>query len=174
MGWALGFRGEEGGAQYRKLDSQKMAFFPSVETPGSGLSWGGGRPAFGDFSHIPMADLDLKIPLFKEPLILNLGPQYGTPQVRSGALPHGSRMAMFLKHGGCGVSAPLTKGAPRFHFISFYIYLFIASLGLHLRHKTVPRLGVELELYLLVYTMANTGSEPCLQPTPQLTTRQDP
>lgn len=42
MGWALGFRGEEGGAQYRKLDSQKMAFFPSVETPGSGLSWGGG------------------------------------------------------------------------------------------------------------------------------------
>lgn len=42
MGWALGFRGEEGGAQYRKLDSQKMAFFPSVETPGSGLPWGGG------------------------------------------------------------------------------------------------------------------------------------
>ena len=172
MGFGLQRRRGRGPVQEAGLPEDGI--FPLSRDPRQWLVLGGGRPAFGDFSHIPMADLDLKIPLFKEPLILNLGPQYGTPQVRSGALPHGSRMAMFLKHGGCGVSAPLTKGTPRFHFISFYIYLFIASLGLHLRHKTVPRLGVELELYLLVYTMANTGSEPCLQPTPQLTTRQDP
>ena len=33
-------------------------------------------------------------------------------------------------------------------------YIFIFFLGLHLRHMQVPRLGVELELQLPVYTMA--------------------
>ena len=40
----------------------------------------------------------------------------------------------------------------------------------------VPRLGVELELQLLAYATATetVGSEPCLQPTPQLAAMPDP
>ena len=45
---------------------------------------------------------------------------------------------------------------------AYFIYLFI--LGLHLRHMEVPRLGVQLELELLVYITGhnNVGSELCL------------
>ena len=54
-------------------------------------------------------------------------------------------------------------------------HFFLAFLGPHLRHMEVPRLGVDLELQLLVYTTATAmGSEPCLWPTPQLTATPDP
>ena len=62
-------------------------------------------------------------------------------------------------------------------------------LGLRMWYMEVPRLEVESKLQLLVYTTAtatldrsrvcdlrhsNTGSEPCLRPTPQLVATPDP
>ena len=62
-------------------------------------------------------------------------------------------------------------------------------LGLHLQHMEISRLGVKLELQLLVYDTAtetldpgflchpcqsNTGSKPGLRPIPQLTVILDP
>ena len=50
-------------------------------------------------------------------------------------------------------------------------------LGPHLQHMEVPRLGVKLELQLLTYATATEmqdGSEPRLQPKPQLTTTLNP
>ena len=50
-------------------------------------------------------------------------------------------------------------------------------LGLHLRHMEVPRLRFESELQLPAYiyhSHSKVGSEPCLQPKPQLTTMLDP
>ena len=54
--------------------------------------------------------------------------------------------------------------------------VFFGFLGSYLRHMEVPRLGVKLELQLPAYTTAtaNAGSEPCLQPTPQLMTTPYP
>jgi len=69
------------------------------------------------------------------------------------------------------------------HFLALKLfgifYLFIALifvfLGLHMRHMEVPRLGVELKLQLQAYTShTNSGSEPHLRPTPQLTAMPDP
>ena len=39
-------------------------------------------------------------------------------------------------------------------FIYFYFLFFLSSLGPHLWHMEVPRLGVESELYMLAYTTA--------------------
>ena len=49
-------------------------------------------------------------------------------------------------------------------------------LGMHLQHMEIPRLGVESELQLPAYTNShsNTGSEPHLWPTSQLTAMLDP
>ena len=42
-----------------------------------------------------------------------------------------------------------------------FIYLFVCLfLGLHLRHMEVPRLGVELGLRLLAYTIATAKQNP--------------
>ena len=58
-------------------------------------------------------------------------------------------------------------------FLFFFVCLFVCLfLGLHLQHLECPRLAVELELQLLVYS--NTRSEPCLWPTPQITAMLDP
>ena len=55
------------------------------------------------------------------------------------------------------------------------VYFFFCFLGPHLRHMEVPRLGVELERQLLAYAMhSKVGSEPHLQPTPQLMATPDP
>ena len=51
-----------------------------------------------------------------------------------------------------------------------YSFFFFFS-GLHLQHVEVPRLGAESDLHL---SNSNAGSEPCLQPTPQLTAVLDP
>ena len=54
------------------------------------------------------------------------------------------------------------------------IYLLICFLGLHLPHVEVPRLRVKSELQLqLHHSHSNAGSEPRLQPTPQLVAMQD-
>ena len=72
----------------------------------------------------------------------------------------------------------------------FVCFCFFHFLGPYPWHMEVPRLGVELELELLVYTTAtamqdpscvcdlhhsdsNAGSEPHLRPTPQLTAMPD-
>ena len=44
-------------------------------------------------------------------------------------------------------------------FIILFIYLF-CSLGPHMRHVEVPRLGVEWELYLPAYTTATATPDP--------------
>ena len=51
------------------------------------------------------------------------------------------------------------------------VLIFFFFLGPQPKHMEVPRLGVELELQLLAYAIAraNTRSELCLQPIPQLT-----
>ena len=56
------------------------------------------------------------------------------------------------------------------------LFFFFISLGQHLWHMEVPRLGVESELQLLAYATATAMllSELCLQPTPQLTATLDP
>ena len=63
-------------------------------------------------------------------------------------------------------------------FILFYLFnliliLFFCSLGLHLQHMKVPKLGGELELHAtgasLGHSHSNVGSELHLWPTAQLT-----
>ena len=44
--------------------------------------------------------------------------------------------------------------------ISWKVLFFFVFLGPHLRHMEVPRLGVELELQLLVYTTATATWDP--------------
>ena len=58
----------------------------------------------------------------------------------------------------------------------FFFFLLFCFLGPHLQHMEAPRLGVQLELQLPVYTTATatSGSKPHLQSTPQLTSRPDP
>ena len=53
------------------------------------------------------------------------------------------------------------------------LFVFFCFLGLHLRHVEVPRLGVTNRSYScqLYHVHINAGSEPSLQPTPQLTAR---
>ena len=58
------------------------------------------------------------------------------------------------------------------YFLLLFFFLF-CFLGTYLQHMEVPRTGIELELQLPVYTTA-TGSEPCLQPTPQPVAMPDP
>ena len=55
--------------------------------------------------------------------------------------------------------------------IYLFLYLSIAFLEPPLRHREVPRQGMDSELQLLTYTTAR--SKPRLQPTPQLTARLD-
>ena len=64
-------------------------------------------------------------------------------------------------------------------FILFY-FVFLLFLWAAPRHMEVPRLGVESELQPPAYTRAtamrdpsHVGSEPRLQPTPQLTATPD-
>ena len=44
-------------------------------------------------------------------------------------------------------------------FLSFFFFFFV-FLGLYLQHMEVPRLGVESELQLPVYTIATGTSDP--------------
>ena len=39
-----------------------------------------------------------------------------------------------------------------------FVCLFVCLLGLHIWHMVVPRLGVELELQLLAYTIAHSNA----------------
>ena len=71
-----------------------------------------------------------------------------------------------------------TTGTSVFIFLTFnliLLFVFLPFLGLFLWHMEVPRLGVELELQtsVLHQNHSNAGSEPCLQPTPQLTATPD-
>ena len=64
----------------------------------------------------------------------------------------------------------MDKGVAMVFFLFCFVFCF---LGPHPWHMEVPRLEVELELQLPAYTTAtakphNTGSEPHLQPAPQL------
>ena len=43
---------------------------------------------------------------------------------------------------------------------SFWVFLFVCFLGLHLQHMEVPRLGVKLELYLPAYATATATPDP--------------
>ena len=43
----------------------------------------------------------------------------------------------------------------------FFFFFFFVFLGSHLQHMEVPRLGVKLELELLVYTIAHENAR-CL------------
>ena len=45
-------------------------------------------------------------------------------------------------------------------FLSFFFFFFFVFLGLYLQHMEVPRLGVESELQLPVYTIATGTSDP--------------
>ena len=62
-------------------------------------------------------------------------------------------------------------------FSHFFIYLFIfhlfVFLGPHPRPMEVPRLWAESELQLY-HSHSDSGSEPRLQPTPQLASVKDP
>ena len=65
----------------------------------------------------------------------------------------------------------------KFHWmIKYLLSLSLFFKGPHLRHIKVPSLGVEWKLQLPAYTTgrANTGSEPRLRPTPQITATLDP
>ena len=55
-----------------------------------------------------------------------------------------------------------------------FFFLSFVFLGPHLLHMEVPRLGVQSELQLMAYTTAIATSDPCLQPTSQLTAMPDP
>ena len=56
-------------------------------------------------------------------------------------------------------------------FLGIFVFL-----GLHLQHMEVPRLGGLIRAVAagLRQSHSNTGSEPCLRPTPQLTATPDP
>ena len=55
-------------------------------------------------------------------------------------------------------------------------FFFFVFLGLHLWHVEVPRLEGRIRATAagLRHSHSNTGSEPCLQPTPQLMATPDP
>ena len=59
------------------------------------------------------------------------------------------------------------------HFYFFFSFLF-CFLGFHQQHLEVPRLAVKPELQLQYPSHSNEGSEPSLQPTPQLRQCQIP
>ena len=70
------------------------------------------------------------------------------------------------------------QGTPALHYLFWQVTYkpvrsFLCFLGPHPQHMEVPRLGVESELQLLVYTHShsNAVAEPHLQPTPQLTAK---
>ena len=61
---------------------------------------------------------------------------------------------------------------------SFFLSYFLSFvlLGLHLQRMEFPRLGgrIRAAAASLHHSHSNTGSKPCLQPTPQLTATQGP
>ena len=65
---------------------------------------------------------------------------------------------------------------PSFFFLSFLFLFFFFFLGLQLQHMEVPRLGGQIKAKAagLQHSRSNVGSEPPLQPTPQLTATPDP
>ena len=69
-------------------------------------------------------------------------------------------------HLGCFVGVVGGWGAGGLFF--FFFFFFFCFLGLHPRHMKVPRLGVQSELQLPVYTTATATPDPSLQPTSQL------
>ena len=64
----------------------------------------------------------------------------------------------------------LISVSPLFTYIFIYVFLSFCHFGLHQWRMEVPRLGVELELQPPAYV----GTEPHLQPTPQLMALPDP
>ena len=59
--------------------------------------------------------------------------------------------------------------------IILFFFFFLVFLGPPLRHMEVPRLGVELELQLLIYATATATGDPSrMQLTPQLIATPDP
>ena len=63
-----------------------------------------------------------------------------------------------------------------FFLPSFFFFFLFFSLGLHLQHMEVPRLGVESELQLLTYATATAMWDPsCIcNLHPQLMAMPDP
>ena len=63
-----------------------------------------------------------------------------------------------------------------FLIVDFCLFVCFHFLQPHLQHVEVPRLGIKLELQPpgLCHNHSNTGSEPHLGPTPQLTGMPDP
>ena len=68
------------------------------------------------------------------------------------------------------ISFLLPSNIPEQLFSSSSLLLFV-FLGLHTQHKEVPRLGGPIRAVVahLHHSHSSTGSESCLQPTPQLT-----
>ena len=75
------------------------------------------------------------------------------------------RSPLFLPH-------HLTQHVKYYMYFLFFFFCFVSFLGPHPQHMQVPRLGVESELQLLVYTTAIPT--PHLQPIPQLAETLDP
>ena len=73
-----------------------------------------------------------------------------------------------------GTRAVVVKTAHAFTF--FFFFVFLPFLGPLLWHMKVPRLGVLIRAVAtgLRQSHSNARSEPCLQPTLQLTATLDP
>ena len=91
-----------------------------------------------------------------------------TLQLRNKCLKEGQSLAKGHTLGGGGRS--LRTGTPEPHccgrgspltgLICPVIFFFSVFLGLHLRHMEFPKLGVELELQLLIYPTATATQDP--------------
>ena len=82
------------------------------------------------------------------------------------------RQVIHMKHRGC----PVCSSEGRGFSVVFPEGLLFFFLGLYLWHMAIPRLGgqVGAATASLHHSHSNMGSEPCLRPTPQLTTTPDP
>ena len=82
----------------------------------------------------------------------------------------------FFEHIICTVICVWQVSIFLFFFFSFFSFLAFCFLGPYPRHMELPRLGgpVGAVTSSLRHSHSNAGSEPCLQPTPQLKAMPDP
>ena len=100
-------------------------------------------------------------------------------------LPNPPKGSKTVKFGNCYISkhrllalshTNIRPTIPSRLFFFFFFWSFWSFLGPHPWHIEVSRLGVQSELQPPAYARATAtlGSEPHLQPTPQLTAKPDP
>ena len=100
------------------------------------------------------------------------------PPHSTGHISQQSRNCFFRLSFAVSVCYQILGFRPSLRWEIVYSYIFFLSfvfLGLYLQHMEVLRLGANWSCsFRLLHSPSNSGSEPCLQPTPQLMAMPDP